>query len=85
MATRRLERTDKRRVLAAVVERITINRGVRGRSILGNRPEDRVTITWRSTICTAHTSRRRLTTLGQPSARFTKRVRPELEVSRQEG
>ena len=44
---------DKRRVLAAVVERITINRGVRGRSFVGNRPEDRVVITWRSTVCTA--------------------------------
>ena len=44
---------DKQRVLAAVVERITINRGVRGRSFVGNRPEDRVVITWRSTICTA--------------------------------
>jgi hypothetical protein len=38
---------DKRRVLAAVVQQITINRGVRGRSIVGNRPEDRVVITWR--------------------------------------
>ena len=44
---------DKRRVLAAVVERITINRGVRGRSFVGNRPEDRVVITWRPTVCTA--------------------------------
>jgi DNA invertase Pin-like site-specific DNA recombinase len=44
---------DKRRVLDAVVERITINRGVRGRSFVGNRPEDRVVITWRSTVCTA--------------------------------
>jgi len=44
---------DKRRVLAAVVERIAINRGVRGRSFLGNRPEDRVLINWRSTVCTA--------------------------------
>jgi hypothetical protein len=44
---------DKRRVLAAVVERITINRGVRGRSIIGNRPEHRVAITWQSTLCTA--------------------------------
>jgi hypothetical protein len=44
---------DKRRVIVAVVERITINRGVRGRSIIGNRPEDRVAITWRSTACAA--------------------------------
>ena len=44
---------DKQRVLAAVVERITINRGVRGRSFVGNRPEDRVVITWRYTVCTA--------------------------------
>ena len=44
---------DKQRVLVAVVERITINRGVRGRSFIGNRPEDRVVITWRSTVCTA--------------------------------
>jgi hypothetical protein len=42
---------DKRRVLAAVVERITINPGVRGRSVTGNRPEDRVAIIWRSAIC----------------------------------
>jgi hypothetical protein len=46
-----LSSPDKRRVVAAVVERITINRGVRGRSIIGNRPEDRVVIVWRSTIC----------------------------------
>ena len=44
---------DKRRVFAAVVEQITINRGVRGRSLVGNRPEDRVVITWRSIVCTA--------------------------------
>ena len=44
---------DKQQVLAAVVERITINRGVRGRSFVGNRPEDRVVITWRSTVRTA--------------------------------
>jgi hypothetical protein len=44
---------DKRRVLAAVVEQIKINRGVRGRSFVGNRPEDRVVITWRSTVCAA--------------------------------
>ena len=44
---------DKQRVLAAVVERITIKRGVRGRSLVGNRPEDRVVITWRSAVCTA--------------------------------
>ena len=44
---------DKQRVLTAVVERITIDRGVRGRSFVGNRPEDRVVITWRSTVCTA--------------------------------
>ena len=30
---------DKQRVIAAVVDRITINRGVRGRSFVGNRPE----------------------------------------------
>ena len=35
---------DKRRVLTAVIERIVINRGVQGRSIVGNRPEDRVEI-----------------------------------------
>jgi hypothetical protein len=44
---------DTRRVVAAVLERITINRGVRGRSFVGNRPEDRAVITWRSTMCTA--------------------------------
>jgi hypothetical protein len=44
---------DKRRVMAAVVERITINRGVRGRSFVGNRPEDRVLISWRFPLCTA--------------------------------
>jgi hypothetical protein len=44
---------DKRRVLAAVVQPITINRGVRGRSIVGNRPEDRVVITWRPDTCAA--------------------------------
>jgi len=44
---------DKRRVLTAAVEAITINRGVRGRSFVGNRPEDRVVITWRTTVCTA--------------------------------
>ncbi len=53
MAPRRLSIQDKRRVLAAVVEQITINRGVRGRSIVGNRPEDRVVITWRPSVCTA--------------------------------
>jgi Resolvase, N terminal domain/Recombinase zinc beta ribbon domain len=42
---------DKRRVLAVVVERITINRGVRGRTIIGNRPEDRVATTWRPVAC----------------------------------
>lgn len=46
---------DKRRVLAAVIERITISRGVRGRSIIGNRPADRVDITWRPTVCGAAT------------------------------
>ena len=39
--------TDKRLVIAAVVEQITVNAGVRGRAIVGNRPEDRVVITWR--------------------------------------
>jgi len=43
---------DKQRVLAAVFERITVDRGVRGRSFVGNRPEDRVVITWRSPVCT---------------------------------
>ena len=39
---------DKRLVIAAVVEQITVNAGVRGRAIVGNRPEDRVVITWRA-------------------------------------
>jgi hypothetical protein len=47
---------DKRGVFTAVVERITIGPGVRDRSIVGNRPEDRVAITWRPTICTASAS-----------------------------
>jgi hypothetical protein len=33
---------------AAVVEQITVNAGVRGRAIVGNRPTDRVDITWRA-------------------------------------
>jgi hypothetical protein len=39
---------DKRRVLAAVIERIRVNEGVRGRAVIGNRPEDRAVIAWRS-------------------------------------
>ena len=38
---------DKRLVIAAVIEQITVNAGVRGRAIVGNRPDDRVVITWR--------------------------------------
>ena len=38
---------DKRLVIAAVVERVTLNEGVRGRAIVDNRPEDRVVTTWR--------------------------------------
>jgi hypothetical protein len=39
---------DKRLVLAAVIERITINQGVRGRALIGNRPQDRAVIAWHS-------------------------------------
>jgi hypothetical protein len=39
---------DKRLVLAAVIERIRVNEGVRGRAVIGNRPQDRAVIAWRS-------------------------------------
>jgi DNA invertase Pin-like site-specific DNA recombinase len=39
---------DKRLVIAAVIERITINQGVRGRALIGNRPQDRAVIAWHS-------------------------------------